>query len=617
MALRLTLPKPFGGSQIRSLSAPPSPERITLIGAEPNDELYQPLLPWQARLVQLLPGTDLDPLKCKLEIAEITAQEGLGIAADARLQQYEALSVPRSTAQHTASLSCNGVPMKIPLDLAQALRYLRYEDEPRWLWFHQVCINHEDVEEKSAQMDKAFLLQEKASSTIAWLGLPDEASDIVMHAIDMFPDPSVGSSAQLREAVQSFVSRPWFRSIWSRQAVSAAKELTLQCGDYSFQFHQFCRFALKAGVQGTVETLHDDHLGSGKRTLHNYDRTLTDTFFEVLASGAAFETADDRDRIDSSLALIDNIWRKSGRKSFLADLPIDYTMGVQEVFEDVMVFLMNRERSLAILNALGPRDLTGTVSSWSCDWRKTGLFLPADRRDYSGQLPPMHVKDGKLTLIGSFVGTIDQQLDWLAEPAIEACGSPKLRHRRSVSSTSSIPASLNIKKARHRDDHILQLCGSGSYTFRTIKFADGTMSSALGIAAPAEARQGDEIAVMHGCNAPFVLRWTAEGFQVVGACWMSNTFSARAFEDELHHYCDFDSWSQTLYRAECNEPPEEQANIRRALKTVCWHRRYWMQSGQIFGEEEARANNLKHFDDHQDWLKHAQAGNAIREYTLC
>ena len=366
--------------------------------------------------------------------------------------------------------------------------------------------------------------------------------------------------------------------------------------------------------KGPLEILYNDHLESNKRTLHSYDRNLTDTFFEVLSSGSAFESPDCRDRVYSSVAMVDNTWKRSGRKGFLPDYPIDYAMRIDDVFEDVMVFLINKERSLAALGALGPRCLSSRVPSWICDWRKHDLYLPTERRDYGGQLPPMFVKDGILTLIGSFVGTVDEELDWIAESIVEACGSPKLRNRRS---SVNLPASLNVKKLKHKDNDILELCNSGAYTFQTIKFADGTRSNALGVAAPAEAQKGDEIAIMHGCNAPFILRWSDKGFRVVGACWMWNTFSARSHEDEMHHYCDFDSWTQTLYRTESNESIMNQANIRRALKTTSWHRRYWLETGQIYGEEKARTNKFSAFEDHKEWIKHGQAGNAIREYTLC
>ena len=197
---------------------------------------------------------------------------------------------------------------------------------------------------------------------------------------------------------------------------------------------------------------------------------------------------------------------------------------------------------------------------------------------------------------------------------IETCGSPKLRNKRS---SLNLPSSLNIKKTKHKDNNVLELCSSGAYSFRTVKFADRTRSNTLGVAAPAEAQRGDEVAIMHGCGAPFILRWTDNGFKVVGAGWMWNSFSARTHEDELHHYCDFDSWTQALYRAECNETILGQANIRRALKTASWHRRYWLETGQIYNEKAARLNSISAFASHDEWVNHARAGDAIREYTLC
>ncbi|RMZ91312.1 hypothetical protein DV736_g1463, partial [Chaetothyriales sp. CBS 134916] len=613
MELHLTVPRPSRGSGIiRSLSAPPSPSRITLVGAEPFLELYQPLLPWQTRLIELLPGDDLSPIECRLETVEVTAQDGLGLIAEARLQEYEVLSCSTTPLEPVTSLTCNGVSIPVPQSLFQALRHMRLESESRWFWNDALCINHDDGQEKSIQIRESFLVHKKAINVIAWIGTPNEDCDIVLEAIDNFPLSGLSESSDIQYAVRSFVaSRPWFQDIWSRQAVYAAQNLLLQCGYCVFSFHQFCRFAMKTGGMGDscLEVLYNDHLESGKKVLHGYNKDLTDYFFETLSKNASFNASDPRDRIYSSITMVDSLWKKSGRKAFLQHFPIDYSQPASSVSEQLTEFLVNRDRSLAILNVLGPRTLTGfRTPSWACDWALGGLFLPTERRRNGGQTPLISMQKGRLSLQGSFIGLVHKELDYIAEPFLEAHNLAKLRNKRSSKAT------------KHKDADLLDLCSRGNYTFRTIKFADGTTSTTLGIAAPIEAQMGDEIAIMHGCNAPFVLRWTDQGFNVVGACWMWNTFIARPQQDELlYHYCDFDSWSQNFYRAGCNtERTENQAKIRRALKTMTWHRQYWLETGTIHSDAEFGPDNAFHaFRSHAEWIKHAQAGNAIREYILC
>ncbi|RMZ80872.1 hypothetical protein DV737_g2759, partial [Chaetothyriales sp. CBS 132003] len=639
MELHVTVPRPATSSGvIRSLSAPPSPSRITLVGAEPFLELYQPLLPWQTRLIELLPGHDLAPIECRLETVEVTAQEGLGLIAEARLQEYEVLSCSAAPLEPVTSLICNGVSIPVPLSLSEALSYMRLESESRWLWNDSLCINHDDPHEKSIQVRESFLVHKKAINVIAWIGTPNEDCDMVLEAIDNFPLSGLGEASDMQYAVRSFVaSRPWFQDIWSRQAVSAAQNLLLQCGDFVFSFHQFCRFALKAGGMGDccLEVLYNDHLESGKKVLHGYDKDLTDYFFDTLSKNASFNAADPRDRIYSSITLIDSLWKKSGRKGFLQYFPIDYAQPASCVSEQLTEFLVNRDQSLAILSVLGPRTLTGfRTPSWACDWALSGLFLPTERRRSGSQTPLISMEDGRLTLQGSFIGLVDEELDYIAEPFLEAHNSAKLRSKRSSvnlnssstassssSSSSASPSRGSGKKSsKHKDADLLDLCSRGDYTFRTIKFADGTRSTSLGIAAPIEAQIGDEIAIMNGCNAPFVLRWTDQGFNVVGACWMWNTFVTRPQQDELlYHYCDFDSWSQNFYRHGCNtERTENQARIRRALKTMTWHRQYWLETGAIHSDAELGPDHtFDAFRTHADWIKHAQSGNAIREYVLC
>ncbi|RMZ83160.1 hypothetical protein DV738_g1349, partial [Chaetothyriales sp. CBS 135597] len=603
MDLHITVPRPSrSAGVVRSLSAPPSPNRITLVGAEPFLELYQPLLPWQTRLIELLPGTDLAPLECRLETVEVTAQDGLGLIAEARSQEYEVLSCPTVPLEPQTSLICNGVSIPVPDSLSQALRYMRLESESRWLWNDAICINHDDLEEKSIQIRESFLVHKKAINVLAWIGTPDEDSDMVLEAIDDFPLSGLGDLPEIQHGVRSFVaSRPWFQHIWSRQAVYAAENLLLQCGHFVVSFHQFCRFALKTGAMAdtSLEVLYNDHLESSKKVVHGYDKDLTDYFFENLSKNSLFNAPDPRDRIYSSITMIDSLWKKSGRKGFLKHFPIDYNQPASRVSEQLTRFLVDTDHSLAILNVLGPRTLTGfRTPSWACDWALGGLFLPSERRRNIGQLPLIRMGDGRLTLQGYFIGLVDEELDYIAEPFVEA-------HR---------------KASKHKDADLLDLCSRGDYSFRTIKFADGTTSTTLGIAAPIEAQIGDEIAVMHGCNAPLVLRWTDQGFNVVGACWMWNTFITRPQQEELlFHYCDFDSWSQNFYRAGCNtERTENQAKIRRALKTMSWHRQYWLETGTMHSDVELGADTaFDSFQSHTEWIKHAQAGNVIREYALC
>ncbi|RMD43989.1 hypothetical protein DV735_g1129, partial [Chaetothyriales sp. CBS 134920] len=619
-------------SVVRSLSAPPSPSRITLVGAEPFLELYQPLLPWQTRLIELLPGDELAPLECRLETAEVIAQDGLGLIAEARSQEYEVLSCPTVALEPETSLICNGLSIPVPQSLTQALKYMRLESESRWLWNDGLCINHNNLEEKSFQIRESFLVHKKAINVIAWIGTPDEDSDMVLEAIDDFPLSRLSELPEIQHGVRSFVaSRPWFQHIWSRQAVYAAENLLLQCGHFVFSFHQFCRFAMKTGAMADscLEVLYNDHLESGKKVVHGYDKELTDYFFESLSKNSLFNVSDPRDRIYSSITMIDSLWRKSGKKGFLKHFPIDYHQPASRVSEQLTQFLINRDLSLAILNVLGPRTLTGfRTPSWGCDWALGGLFLPSERRRNRGGLPLISMEDGRLTLQGSFIGLVHAELDYVAEPFVEA---RRLRSKRSsanlTSSTSSASSSSSSsssrgsgKKAKHKDADLLDLCSRGDYSFRTIKFADGTTSTTLGIAAPIETQLGDEIAIMNGCNAPFVLRWTDQGFNVVGACWMWNTFLTRPQQEELlYHYCDFDSWTQNFYQGGCNtERIENLAKIRRALKTMSMHRQFWLETGAIPSDAEIQADtSFDAFRSHADWIKHAQAGNVIREYVLC
>ncbi|KAJ3578883.1 hypothetical protein NPX13_g1688 [Xylaria arbuscula] len=68
-------------------------------------------------------------------------------------------------------------------NLAQALRHLRHESEPRYLWADALCINQQDVKEKNHQVVLMKDIYAYAREVAVWLG-PDEEG----HASELFTD---------------------------------------------------------------------------------------------------------------------------------------------------------------------------------------------------------------------------------------------------------------------------------------------------------------------------------------------------------------------------------------------------------------------------------------------
>jgi len=90
------------------------------------------------RLVVLKPGNELGPIKCNLKALRME-----------EAPIYEALSYVWGSNERTHTMSCNNAPMKITKSLDTALRILRKLSQSRRLWIDQICIDQNNVPERS------------------------------------------------------------------------------------------------------------------------------------------------------------------------------------------------------------------------------------------------------------------------------------------------------------------------------------------------------------------------------------------------------------------------------------------------------------------------------------
>ncbi|TLD25003.1 hypothetical protein PspLS_05907 [Pyricularia sp. CBS 133598] len=116
------------------------------------------------RLLRLLPATDAaTPLQGELEQVDLS---------DA--PHYEALSYvwgdPVFNHElHVVDDSKEDV-VHITKNLSEALRRLRLPDEPRTLWVDAICINQDDIEERSRQVSMMQAIFGSCECCLAWLG---------------------------------------------------------------------------------------------------------------------------------------------------------------------------------------------------------------------------------------------------------------------------------------------------------------------------------------------------------------------------------------------------------------------------------------------------------------
>jgi Heterokaryon incompatibility protein (HET) len=233
---------------------------------------YNPLDPdpglSQIRLVYLLPPrtteqiSDRLQLRCSIETVSLKTNP-----------KYTALSYTWGDPSRTSPLMINeGIKdpinsgetaLYITKSVETALLHLRHSTSTRVFWIDQLCINQDNKDERSSQVQLMKAIYEGARDVIVWLGPAAHESD---HLIDILtevgkeackagilkPDSSILERNQAfrvsyseltktsslglgftisRESLRSFVDREWWKRVWVVQELSLACSVTFACGD--------------------------------------------------------------------------------------------------------------------------------------------------------------------------------------------------------------------------------------------------------------------------------------------------------------------------------------------------------------------------------------------------
>lgn len=114
----------------------------------------------EIRILFLLPGdVDVD-ISCKLVTVSLD-----------NLPDYEALSYTWGDPTVKVPIRVNENVLQVTPNLNNALRHLRRRNEKRVLWVDAICINQDDLGEKSYQIPFMGEIYSRTTNCLAWLGL--------------------------------------------------------------------------------------------------------------------------------------------------------------------------------------------------------------------------------------------------------------------------------------------------------------------------------------------------------------------------------------------------------------------------------------------------------------
>lgn len=124
------------------------------------------------RLLVLDGGDAADEISCSLE------QYCVASALD-----YEAISYVWGDPTETCNIICSGQQLAVTKSLHSALCRFRFASQKRTLWADAICINQQDLGERSAQVSIMGKIYSQARQVLIWLGEETENDSGAVDAI--------------------------------------------------------------------------------------------------------------------------------------------------------------------------------------------------------------------------------------------------------------------------------------------------------------------------------------------------------------------------------------------------------------------------------------------------
>lgn len=330
---------------------------------------------------------------------------------------YEALSYTWGSTENPVNISVGEVPgvatLAVTQNLAQALPYLRYENRPRILWIDSVCVNQNDLQERSQQVERMGDIYRLADRVIAWIGPRDEDTTYGLRLLSNLSsmievdwtkrtirpatlEASHAGWADLTKrlpygkkellAILHLFDRPWFERLWIWGEIwSANRKVTLMCGADIMPWTAF---------RDAVWCLMKKTLGGGvpepRKRVRFHDRlkliyelcddALPHKFERFLNKARSRMCSDPRDRV---YALLSTFKGPAG-----IDIKTNYFKTTRQVYTDVFVWYFNFYHTLNILTEceMGeePRQMPTWIPDWSIEHAAVDFLHPGQA---SGDVP--------------------------------------------------------------------------------------------------------------------------------------------------------------------------------------------------------------------------------------
>jgi hypothetical protein len=282
--------------------------------------------------------------------------------------------------------------LSVTQNLSTALRYLRRTGTKRVIWIDAICINQDDIQERTREVARMGFIYIKARQVIVWLGSSTENSDLAIETIrsigrDLRYDPKrhqlavVNRSPTFRiqhdldalvarelewRSIQDLLYRKWFTRLWIYQEIILSKMAVVTVGFSELSWNTFLSvlywtFRQPARIPSLSSIFDSDYNDSYVKPILRSTAVEIDIIDFVQFSRYA-SCSDPRDRIYGMLNLIS--LDVHGRN--LRIIP-DYSKTKEQVYYDFVQRYIMILKSLRVLNLCDLRKSSPNLPSWIPD----------------------------------------------------------------------------------------------------------------------------------------------------------------------------------------------------------------------------------------------------------
>jgi hypothetical protein len=349
---------------------------------------YRELEEGQFRIIRLFPAT-MSTIKCELLHASLEDSP-----------EYTAISYTWGDADDTIKIQVAGCNFEITTSLHGALKRLRQPSRSVLLWADALCIDQNNKQEQSQQVQHMAHIYSRAESVAIWLGPESDDSESAIHLIQ-----SIASSTEendgnkMRQYIESkawrlhlsAVVRLFERDYWSRlwivQEVLNARSKTVYCGDSALPWATYDTASVQFGIHRDVikrEYPSGLNVNSGVSVSRNrlsYADVLCSqgpaslvvtSPSRDLSAGSLLEAlrlcrmklaSEPRDKVYGVLGIL--------HEDVRYDFPPNYSASLKEVYTDVVDFLLHTTERLDVMCEAIYFPLhksSANLPSWVPDW---------------------------------------------------------------------------------------------------------------------------------------------------------------------------------------------------------------------------------------------------------